>query len=181
MKNVKTLFIMIVSICIVAALGVVLIFHTQGAKETMKDSISLSSLTESGAQVSETLSFEDLSFAPGSSSSYEVKFINVMSGSYIFKLEFNETYNGGLSSFVDVEIAIDGTDLKEEKTLLSNYFGNNSSQKKVIDKEIKLEENQEVVLKITYSMDQNVGDDESTKGASGASTKFDLKLIVKKA
>jgi hypothetical protein len=172
---------MIVSICIVAALGVVLIFHTQGAKDKMKDTISLSSLTESGGQISETLSFENLALAPGNSTSYEVKFINVMSGSYVFKLEFNETYDGGLSSFVDVEIAIDGTDLKEDVTLLSTYFGTNTTQKKVIDEEIELKENQEVVLKITYSMDESVGDDESTKGASGASTKFDLKLIVEKA
>ena len=181
MKNVKTMFIMIVSICVVAALGVVLIFHTQGAKDKMKDSISLSSLTQTGEQVSETLSFENLTIKPGDVNSYIIKFINVMSGSYVFKMEFVETFDGGLSDFVDIEISIDNQDLSQEKASLSTYFGKGVAQKKTINKEVELEENQEVVLTITYSMDKSVGDDESSKSAMGASTKFDLKLIVEKA
>jgi len=96
-------------------------------------------------------------------------------------MEFVETFDGGLSDFVDIEISIDNQDLSQEKASLSTYFGKGVAQKKTINKEVELEENQEVVLTITYSMDKSVGDDESSKSAMGASTKFDLKLIVEKA
>ena len=164
MKN-RSVNILIVALLLLAALSVTIIVFLNDAHEKFPESITVSEdgVTEKIGKV------RDLKLIPTASKEYSVDFFCAASGEYEFEIEYDEIEDGGMKSFVDVTVCLDG------KAVYEGPLRELLDTDKVVEFDGTLEEEDPLPVTIRYTMPHYVGNE-----AQGTTADFNVKFIIEK-
>ena len=110
-------------------------------------------VVRSDGKAHEILEVSDLSLLPTQSKDYEVELISLIEGDFDIMLDYKESDDGNLSTFVDVTIKVGDEVYYEGK--LSDLFDSDN----VVKFTIFLDKTEPQVIVFTYSMDSEVGNE----------------------
>ncbi len=165
MKN-KSINILIVAFVLLSLLAVVLIVFIKDTREGFEENITVSAdgVTET------TLEVRDLTLVPTDKKEYSVNLVCAATGTYDVSLSYDETLDGGMKNFVNVLVTYDN------KLAYDGRLVDLIDNSHIIEFECELTAKTPVVVKISYEMPYEVGNE-----AQNTYADFDVKLkLVKK-
>ena len=165
MKN-KNINMLIVALLLAGLMAVMLMFFLEDAHDRFEEDVKLESdgITES------VLSVRNLQLVPTQTSEYKVNLMCRASGDYFIYLDYNESVDGGMKSFVVVSVTCNGELIY------------NGSLKDLLDTDIVVEfeetlfEDEYTVIIFQYHMPYETGNE-----AQGTYSDFDINLTIKKS
>ncbi|MBQ8425023.1 MAG: hypothetical protein IJX17_03260 [Clostridia bacterium] len=163
-KSVK-IFLLFLVISVTTFVAITMWFNIQNAHDDFGEEI----IIESNGQTVKNFSIDDLMLNPGQSKEYSVNLICKAEGTYLIILDYNETKDGGLKGFVDVDIFVNDNIIETKK--LDELLTDNVT----IEFSEDLYGDKPVVLKFVYKMSNNIKNEAQETYAD-----FDLKLTIEK-
>ncbi len=166
-KNTFVYVIVSIFLVVAAAIGAVA-FYLKDTRGDIGASEEIRVSVEADGSTSETLSVENLRLLPAGSAEYSVSLSCEESGTYLFRLAFEEKTSSALKKYVYVSV-LDGETALAEVLLKEAFDG------EALTFEREMEAGKESKIVIRYAMSRDAGND-----AQGAEADFDVLLTAQK-
>lgn len=164
MKN-RSVNILLVALCLFSVVSIMLIVFLGKAHDDFKENVRINAdgVTE------KTLTVKNLKLTPTEKKEYEILLTCAASGGYDIVLDYEETNDGGMKSYVDVTVKCNNQNVYEGSlTALLD-------EDKLVEFNGTLESDEPLVITICYEMPKDVGNE-----AQGTSSDFKVHLKVEK-
>ncbi len=165
MIKTKSITILFISLALMSVMAISLIGYFTGGAEKLSETV----IVEGDGVVDKTLSVSSLTLNPGEEVEYEILLKSEIDGSFTVSLDFIEMVDGGLNSFVNVEISSNDNAV-HDGTLRDLLSSTAISFEEILDAKAP------VKIKITYKMPVETGNE-----AQGTTASFNIRLIIQKS
>ena len=161
----KTFGVLITALLILSSISVVFITFITDTHDNFEENVTV----KSEGITNTVITVNDLKLNPSGQCEYTINLVCAASGDFDVTLDYMETENGGMKSFVYVNVSADG------ETVYNGTLSELLDTETKINFKAYLTAKQPVLIKIIYEMPENVGNE-----AQGTYSDFKINLSIVK-